>query len=112
MYLKFLIFTLSSFCALGAYTEFKSCGTHQIDSIMVQGNRDDNHIHANSFVMTLRDYQCNDKPYLILKNNQPSYQGMLSIALAAKLAGKEVHVTVNTSEDMGSATEISIIIVQ
>lgn len=109
-------FFLSILLVLGlspllTFAEHLSCGVHKIDKIMVQGDRDDNHIHKNSFVVTLKDVQCNGKPYLILKNDKPSYSSMLSLALAAKLADKSVSITVNTSEDYGSATEISVIIV-
>ena len=95
-----------------ANAEFINCGEHEIDKIMVQGDRDDNHIHANSFVMKLKNIQCNNKPYLYMKQDHSAYQSMLAISLAAKMAGKPVQVLVNTSKVLESATEISIVIVK
>lgn len=107
-----LSLVLGSLIAVDSWAEFVSCATNKIDKIMVQGERDDNHVHANSFVMTLKNAQCNNKPYLMLKNDRPSYQSMLAIALAAKMADKDVDVIVNTSKVLDSATEISIIIIK
>lgn len=104
---------IASFIPFIAEAALLSCGKHKIETISVQGNRDDNHSHANSFMLTLTDMQCNNSPFLIMKNDHPAYQSMLSIAMAAKLSGAEVEVIVNTSKIVGvSATEISIIHMQ
>lgn len=111
-YLKLALVAVMCCLSLASHADLISCGSHEIDKLMTQGNRDDNHAHANSLVMTLKDTQCNGKPYLIIKNDHPAYQGTLSVALAAKLANKPVEVLVNSNVVISSATEISIIIIK
>lgn len=92
------------------FADSLDCGVRELEQVMIQGDRDDGHIHANSLVIKLGDSTCNQRQYLYLKSNHPAYSGMVSIALAAKSSNQKLRVIVNTSQNLGSASQISILV--
>ena len=100
--LKIVILSLLFLVILpSANAALVDCGTHEIDLISVQGNRDDNYIHANKLILRLKDsgvsVSCNGKLNLFLSNSDPAFNGILSMLMAAKVANRKVEVFANSS---------------
>ncbi len=100
---------LSVFFSVSARADLVSCGEKEIDRVQVQANRDDGHAHANSLMLTSKDNSCNSRIYAFLGSDSPVFGAMVSIALAAKVSDKKVEVIINSTNNNGSASEISML---
>jgi len=78
------------------------CAGVLLKSVVVEGNRDDGHFFQNRIILSL-DGECGEKKYAHVDLTHPAFNAFLSVALAAKSAGKKVNIGLNTN----SATSIS-----
>jgi hypothetical protein len=89
--------------------ELLDCGSHLLEKVEVQADRDDGHSHNNLLLLKLSGYECNGKPFVYLDQSHQMFDAMMSIALSAKVSGKRVNVHVNSSTTNGSASQLSIL---
>ncbi len=77
------------------------CDSLYISDVWVEGDRDDGHVLQNKLIVKVKDssgtYLCGGKKYLHLESTSTAFSGMLSIALSALAANKEVEIAINTS---------------
>ncbi len=92
-----------------SYAELINCGQHGIDTLYVQGDRDDNGAYANTAVVVLTGDLCNGKSTIYIENDNPNYDAFLSILLTAKATNEMVGVKVNSSKTIAGATQMAII---
>ncbi len=90
------------FSAHNAQAATIECSSVELNSVVVEGNRDDGHFFQNHLILFLAN-ECGEKKYAHVALEHPAFNGFLSIALAAKSAGKRVNIAVNTND----ATAIS-----
>lgn len=90
------------FSAHNAQAATIECQGAFLKSVVVEGNRDDGHFFQNHLVLSLES-ECGEKKYAHVALAHPAFSGFLSVALAAKAAGKRVNIAVNTND----ATAIS-----
>lgn len=112
--MKILISALFVLFSSMATAQVLDCGYATIDKLYVQGERSDNSIHQNSMVIILgsdKSSACSGVLYAQVKNNKPEYQGILSLAMAAKFASKKVRLMVKTP-GVQATHEIEIINVE
>lgn len=91
-----------------------NCNNVYIKSVSVQGIRDDGFQFENELILTLidangQDVNCSGKQYIYLSNSDANYPAMLSIAMAAKMSGKAVNISVNTSSSTSISNRLAII---
>ena len=117
--LIWLVSVLSVLLPPIGHAELIECPQRKIDAIYVQGDRDDGFPYANKLVIRI-DAACGeDAPYnkpgynqVYIDNSHPAYNGFLSAALTAYASNKKVSVYVNNSKSIGSAYELSILLLQ
>ena len=104
---------LLSFMFISFFTEAVgtiNCGTVTIDSVYVQGDRQDGGLHANIMLILLgsdKKDECSDITYAYLENDDDAYSGTLSMAIAAYMAGKKLRVQVEGTSAMNGAKRIA-----
>jgi hypothetical protein len=101
----------AAFFTLPSYATLTLCGTGTVEALAVQGSRDDNYAHEDKVTVTFADngspMSCSGTTNFYIENTHASYASMLSILLAAKAIGSEVHVYINSSTSIGSGAGLA-----
>ncbi len=84
------------------------CHNMKLESVIVEGPRDDNHFFENKLIIKF-DQECNGKSYVHADLTHPAFNGFLSIALAAKASEKLVSISVNSSNTTQLSNQIAYI---
>lgn len=104
---KLLVFITCVFCLpLNAATI--NCDNMKLDSVIVEGSRDDGHFFQNKLIIKLEG-ECNGKIYAHADLNHPAFNAFLAIALAAKASEKFVSISVNSNNVTPISNQIAII---
>lgn len=109
-----ILLIVATLLPVQSHAAWKSCAGLYVADVWVQGEREDNSFWANKLVLTFKDVNgasvnCEGKPYAYIDNTSAAYNGMLSIAMAAYMADKEVKVAVNTATGSGDSNQLSYI---
>lgn len=86
-----------------------SCGVHSINTIYIQGDRDDNNPHANNVIVSIDGATCNGNNLIYIENTSANYNAFLSGLMTAYASGMKIGIYVNTSKTIPGATQISLI---
>jgi hypothetical protein len=97
-----LVLAVAILVPVTARAEIAQCKGLTLKSVVVESTREDNHFFASKLILTLNG-ECGGKGYAHLELNDPAFNGILTIALAAKAANKPVNIAVNKSK----ATQLS-----
>lgn len=84
------------------------CHNIKLESVTVEGPRDDNHFFENKLVLKL-DQECGGKNYVHADLNHPAFNGFLSIALTAKSSEKLVSISINSNSNTQLSNQIAYI---
>lgn len=74
------------------------CGHLTIENLYVQGDRSDNSFHENKMLIILgsdKKVACGDTTFAYLDIDDPAFNGTLSMALSAYMAGKKIRIVLN-----------------
>jgi hypothetical protein len=85
------------------------CGVHSINTIFIQGDRDDNDAHANNALVVIDGEPCNNSNLIYIGNTSASYNSFLSSLTTAYVTGIRIGIYVNTNETIPGATQIASI---
>lgn len=91
------------------------CGDDlKIRSLFVQRDRDSGSWDQNTLLISLMDsagnlVKCNNKANVYLPQDDSQYDRILSVSMAAFMAGKKVLVKVNDSNTLTDATKIAYV---
>lgn len=114
--MKKLLIVLFSFILVEQVVAVEQyCGDNlKIRSLFVQRDRDSGSWDQNMLLISLMDeagnlVKCNDKNHIYLPKDDPQYDRILSVAMAAFMADKKVLVKVNDSNTLVDATKIAYI---
>ena len=103
-----LIFGLATPQVIAATTDCKNIA---IQTVAVEGPRDDNHFFQNKLVLVL-DKPCAGKTYVHAALTHPAFDGFLTTALTAKTTNTKVTVSVNTSNTTNLSNQIAYIAIK
>ena len=92
--------------------EVVNCGYVEINRLLVQGDREGEHGHENALIVepwkNNQHYHCEQRPYVYMKLDNPAYQSVLSVLLAAQAQGKTAEIWINSSVVVGgNASQIA-----
>lgn len=94
-----------------SFAEMVSCGKHDIERILVQGDREGIHAYENKLLVELSQngtvITCSGKNYVYMDNTDPAYHGVLSAVLAAYASGRQIEVWVNSTVTADNIVEIA-----
>ena len=102
------LLTLTIYCT-SAFAELIDCGTVDIKHVYVQSDRDGSD-HANKLLITFtngKNSECNGFTHAYLENTDDAYNGTLSMAIAAYMAGKPLRIVVDGSLAISNARRIA-----
>ena len=94
--------------SLYTHSAYLDCGVVKLNEVMIQGDRDDGHPHANSLYLVIDSF-CDGANGFYIKNTHPAYNGFVSLALTAYSTTKKINMAVNTSNKIDGSTQISIL---
>ncbi len=100
------LIALTCLVSLSATAATEDCHNIKLESVTVEGPRDDNHFFANKLVLKL-DQECSGKSYAHADLSHPAFNGFLSVALAAKNSNLAVTVSVNSSKQTDLSNQIA-----
>jgi hypothetical protein len=91
-----------------AHAEVAQCKAVALKSVTVESNRDDNHEFNKKLILTLNG-ECGGKNFAHLDLGDPAFEGILSIALAAKAANRPINLAVNKSKATSLSYQIAYV---
>lgn len=109
LYAKFILTVIGFSVTCVSNADLLHCGVHSIRSIYIQGNRDDNHQHANKVFAHIDGQDCNGTNQLYIDNTDPNSSAILSGLMTAYTAGMRIGVYVNTSKTIPGGVQIAIL---
>lgn len=101
-----------------AFAETVTCEDIYIETVTVEGDRDDGMEFANKLIITFKDqnglnYRCGGEKYSHLELDHIAAKPLLSLALSAQVTGREVIVLVNTNDKISTiSNQLSAILVK
>jgi hypothetical protein len=96
--MKYCLLILLGFFSTSAFSGAIDCGHSILKTVYVQGDRSDGSFHNNKLLIIMGDEKnsaCSDINFAYLENTDDAYDGVLSMAMAAFVAGKRLRVVVN-----------------
>ena len=106
------LFLLLMILPVTSFADLINCGQHSIESISIQGDRDDNSVDANNAFLYINGDACSGTNLFYIENSNPNYNAILSILMTAYSMGKDIELYVNSSKTIPSATQISIVVLR
>ncbi|ABD79719.1 hypothetical protein [Saccharophagus degradans] len=98
--MKYLFFLLMITIPSIANAEWMDCGLVTVDKVYVQASREDGGTHQNSLLIipgNEKSAACENVTFAQLKNTEPAYDGVLSMALVAYTSGTKLRLVVNAT---------------
>lgn len=93
-----------SLISFGADAGRIDCGFIAVKNLYVQSDRSDGGDHNNKLLVQLGQNDC--PAYGYVSNDEPAYDGILSMLLAAKMSDKTIRVVVNDGPQLSGAAKI------
>lgn len=93
---------------LTAHADLVSCGIHNVTAVYIQGDRDDNHVHANTAMAAIDGPACNGSNLVYIENTSKNYHAFLSGLLTAHASNFPINLWVNTNQTITGATQIAV----
>ena len=97
---KIFIFLSAAVMSIAVNAGILDCGSQTINTIYVQSKRSDNSIHQNKLLIIMgsdKNSACKDVTLGYVDTDDPAFSGILSMGLAARMAGKKIRIVVNDS---------------
>lgn len=98
-----------SLCTTAANARVLDCGQLTIRNLYVQSDRSDNGFHENKLLIIMGEDKkeaCGDTQFAYMDIDDPAFNGTLSMALSAYMAGKKIRVVINDGPLVSSARRI------
>ena len=105
-------FKVGAFAAISfvsnATAQTINCSDLAIDSVVVEGARDDGNYFQNKLIIKLSE-ECGGQLYAHMDNQNPAFNGLLSMALTASTTQKPVNIGVNTNNTTKLSNQLAYI---
>ncbi len=92
-----------------SHAELVSCGVHSIQTLYIQGDRDDNNAHGSTVIAQIDGAACNGYNLIYIEKSSAHYDALLSGLMAAYVSNMRIGIYVNSSSTIPGATQIAII---
>ena len=94
------IFLSAAVMSVAVNAGILDCGLQTINVIYVQSERPDGSIHQNKLLIIMgsdKSAACEDVDFGYMDIDDPAFSGILSMSLAARMAGEKIRIVVNDS---------------